>query len=168
MNLLLINFLSCLSLLVSAGGAKLHPFHVSTSDISYNQKEQKIEVTCSIFTDDFESTLKRDYSAKADLSNKAVHKAMDALVKRYINENLEIRPAGKAVALQYIGFEQDKDAVNIYLESPKTPVFKKIEVENSIMLDVFPDQMNIVHITVNGERKSYRLDYPEHLVSGSF
>ncbi|WP_175270539.1 DUF6702 family protein [Mucilaginibacter humi] len=32
-----------------------HPLHVSTTDINYNAKEGKLEVTCTIFTDDFEA-----------------------------------------------------------------------------------------------------------------
>jgi hypothetical protein len=37
---------------------------------------------------------------------------------------------------------------------------KKIEIINKLMHDLFDDQINIMHVTVNGNRKSTKLDFP--------
>jgi hypothetical protein len=41
-------------------------------------------------------------------------------------------------------------------------------VQVSLLHNLFDDQINIVHITVNGVRKSEKLDYPEKKVEQVF
>ncbi len=99
---------------------KPHPLHVSTTDISYNTKDNKIETTCRVFIDDFELALQKQYNTKTDLQKPAMHEAMDVLVKSYLAAHLQVKANSLVTPLNYLGFEVDKEAVNIYLESEKT------------------------------------------------
>jgi hypothetical protein len=144
-----------------------HPIHVSTTNISYNAQDSKVEVICTIFTDDFEAALVKQYNKKTDLNKADMHAAMDVLIKNYINTHLQLK-TGAAMPLNYLGFEINKEATDIYLESDKTPAFKKIDVEDTLLYNLFDDQINIVHITVGGVRKSEKLDYPDKKVSQVF
>jgi len=145
-----------------------HPLHVSTSDISYNAQDSKLEVTCTLFVDDFELALQKEFNAKTDLQKPAMHAAMDAFVKKYLNNHLLVKAGNAVTPLTYIGFEINKEAVNVYLESDKIPLPKKIDVEVSLLHNIFTDQLNIVHMTVNGVRKSGRVDYPEKNITQVF
>ncbi|WP_428329831.1 DUF6702 family protein [Mucilaginibacter sp.] len=145
-----------------------HPIHVSTTNIEYNKQDSKLEVICTIFTDDFEAALVKQYHSKTDLNKADMHAAMDALVKKYVAEHLQIK-AGTVVSLNYLGFEINREATDIYLESAdKLPAVKKVDVDVSLLHNLFDDQINIVHITVNGVRKSEKLDYPDKRVSQVF
>jgi hypothetical protein len=145
-----------------------HPLHVSTTDINYNAKEGKLEVTCTIFTDDFEAALAKQNHTKTDLVKADMHAAMDVLVKNYMAANVHIKTTAAALGFNYIGFEVDKEAVNVYFESDKTPTPKKIDAEVTLLHNLYTDQMNIVHMTVNGTRKSGKLDYPDKKVTQVF
>ncbi|MDB5130766.1 MAG: hypothetical protein JWR02_515 [Mucilaginibacter sp.] len=145
-----------------------HPIHVSTTNIEYNGQENKLEVICTIYTDDFEAALAKQYHAKTDLNKAEAHKAMDALIRSYLGTNLQVRTGDAAVKLNYLGFEINREATDIYLESDKMPLVKKIGVQVSLLHNLFDDQINIVHITVNGIRKSEKLDYPEKRVEQIF
>lgn len=145
-----------------------HPIHVSTTNIEYNKKEGKLEVICTIFTDDFEAALEKQYHTKIDLNKDEMHTAMDALVKKYIAGNLQIKTGAVPLRLNFLGFEINKEAVDIYIESDKIPAVKKVDVDVSLMHNLFDDQINIVHITVNGVRKSEKLDYPDRKLSQVF
>lgn len=147
---------------------KFHPLHVSTADISYNAREKKMEVTCTIFTDDLEAALEKQFHTKADLLSAAAHRNMDVLIKNYINNNLAIRTSAGTVSLGYLGFEVNRESVDIYMESSPLPLPKRIDASVSLLYNLFNDQMNIVHITVNGVRKSTKLDYPEKKVTQQF
>ncbi len=149
-------------------GKAFHPIHVSTSNIEYNSKDSKLEVICTIFTDDFEAALAKQYHAKTDLSKAEMHAAMDALVKSYIAANLHIKANDLPVNLNYLGFEINREATDVYLESEKIPAVKKVDVEVSLLHNLFDDQINIVHIIVNGVRKSEKLDYPDKKVEQVF
>ncbi|HTE00816.1 MAG TPA: DUF6702 family protein [Mucilaginibacter sp.] len=145
-----------------------HPIHVSTTNINYNAQDSKVEVICTIFTDDFEAALVKQYGKKTDLMKVDMHAAMDVLVKTYINTHLQIKAGTAALPLNYIGFEINKEATDVYFESDKTPAFKKIDVDVSLLHNLFDDQINIVHITVGGVRKSGKLDYPDRKINQVF
>lgn len=141
--------------------SRYHPLHVSTTDISFNAQDKQLEVVCTIFTDDFESALAARNQGKADLSAPAMHAAMDQRVRKYMEANVALNVSGKAVALSYVGFEKASESVNVYLESKPVLAPKKLEARISILYDLYDDQMNIVHMTVGGKRKSTKLDYPD-------
>lgn len=145
-----------------------HPIHVSTTNISYNALEGKLEIICTIFTDDFEAALAKQYHSKTDLTKADMHTAMNALVKNYIISHLQIKTAASLLSINYLGFEINREATDVYFESEKIPVFKRIDADVDILHNLFNDQINIVHITVNGVRKSEKLDYPDKKVSQAF
>jgi len=150
------------------GEVKPHPIHVSTSNIEYNGKDNKFEVICTLFTDDFEDALAKQYHAKTDLSKPEMHTAMDALVKQYIAANLFINADNKVVKLNYLGFEINREATDVYLESDKMPPVKKVDVDVSLLYSLFDDEMNIVHVIVGGTRKSEKVNYPDKRVEQVF
>jgi len=145
-----------------------HPMHVSTTNISYNNQDGKLEIICTIFTDDFEAALVKQYHAKTDLTKAEMHTAMDALVKKYVAGNLQVKTGTAPLTLNYLGFEINKEATDIYIETDKIPPVKKIDVDVSLLHNQFDDQINIVHITINGVRKSEKLDYPDKRVEQVF
>jgi hypothetical protein len=145
-----------------------HPIHVSTTNISFNKQDHKLEVICTIFTDDFEAALVKQYGKKTDLTKAELHAAMDMLVRNYLAAHLQIKVNPAVLPLNYIGFEINKEATDVYLESGVINEVKKISVEVSLLHNLFDDQINIVHITVNGVRKSEKLDYPDTKVSQNF
>ena len=149
-------------------GAKKHPFHVSVVEINHNATDKTLEISCKIFTDDFEKVLRQNYNTKADLMNPANVKAMDTLVKKYILSHVAISADGKPVSLSYLGFERENEAVYSYVEVSNISAVKKMDITNKLMQDLFDDQLNIMHVTVGGERKSNKLDYPNTQTSFSF
>jgi hypothetical protein len=139
----------------------LHPLHVSVVEVNHNAADKTLEISCKLFTDDFETALATVYKTKTDLINPKDVKAMDKLVSDYINTHLSIKADGKALVLSYLGFERENDVVYGYLEAEKISSVKKIEITNKLMYDMFTDQINMMHVIVGGNRKSYKLDYPK-------
>lgn len=138
----------------------LHPFHVSTTEINHNAKDKSLEITCRIFTDDFEAILGKNYKTAVDLTHPKDRTATDKIVKDYILKHLQLGIDGNILSLSFLGFEIDNDAVNAYFEADNISSVKKVEVADSILYDQFTDQIGIVHVIVNGKRKSTELNYP--------
>lgn len=147
-----------------------HPFHVSTTEINHNAKDKTLEVTCRIFTDDFEAILEKDYKTKVDLTrpSSADKATIDKIVSDYVAKHLQLKADGKAVTLSYLGYEIDNDAAAVYLEVDNIPSVKKVETTDSILYDQYDDQMSIIHVIVGGNRKSTKLDYPDRNASFQF
>ena len=72
------------------------------------------------------------------------------------------------MTLSYIGFEKEKESAYCYFQAQNISSLKKIDIRNSILQDFTTDQINILHVTVNGKRQSTKLDYPNTSVSFSF
>ena len=155
-------------MVASFSAEKPHPFHVSVTEINHNAADKTLEVSCKIFTDDFEKTLARKFNAKVDLGKQELHASMDTLIKKYLASAISVRPQGRAGASTYLRFVVEEEAAYCYFEIPNVPSATKIDVVNTILYDLFDDQVNIIHVTVKGTRKSDKVTYPSKEASFSF
>jgi len=151
-----------------ATSTSFHPFYVSVTEIHHNEKDKALEISCKIFVDDMEETLKKNYKTKVDLSSSQHQEQNNKLIADYIGKHLAFVADGKPQKLVYVGYEKDSEAVYCYFEIPNLPAVKKLDVTNSILQDYTSSQINIMHVYVNGNRKSYKLDYPHSQASFSF
>jgi hypothetical protein len=146
----------------------LHPFYISVTEINHNAKEKSLEISCKMFAEDIEDALKQNYKQPVDLSAEKQHVQNDKFLSDYIYHHLAIAVDGKVIRPAYVGFEKQSEAIYCYFEITNIPAVKKIDVTNTILHDFTDKQINIVHVTVNGNRKSTKLDYPEKQVAFSF
>lgn len=141
--------------------AGAHPLYVSVTEINHNATDKNLEISCKIFTDDFEKTLNTLSNKKVDLFNPKDKVETDRLVSDYVRKRLLIRLDGKEVALEFVGFERENDAIWSYFQAAVPAIPKKVEVNNSILYETYDKQLNLMHVTVGGTRKSMRLNYPD-------
>lgn len=139
----------------------VHPFHVSVTEINHNAADKNLEISCKVFVDDFEKTLEQNYKTAVDLNKESVKTAMDKLVKDYVLKHLSVKADGKNVVLDYLGFEVESEAVYVYLEGPGISALGTAEITDNLLYDQFNDQIGIIHVIVNGVRKSTKISYPE-------
>ena len=145
-----------------------HPYFVSVTEIQHNKKEKTLEISCKIFTDDFEKTLRQNYNTRVDLLNPINKAAMDKLVTDYIKKHLRITADAKALQLQFVGFEKDEEATWCYFQVTNIATLKKVDVTDNLLFEYKKEQINILHVIVNGNRKSTKLDNPEAIASFKF
>lgn len=138
-----------------------HPFYVSVTEINHNAKDKTLEISCKIFVDDMEEVLKKNYNKPVDLGNGKQQQQNNQFISDYIGKRFAMIVDDKAVKLTYIGFEKDKESVYCYFEIPNINGFKKIDLTNALLQDLNKEQINIMHVVINGNRKSYKLDYPK-------
>ena len=86
---------------------------------------------------------------------------MDKLISDFVQKHVLIKLDNKAIQLSYLGFERDAEAVYSYFQAENIGAIKKLEVTNTILHEMFTDQINMMHIMVGGKRKSLKLDYPD-------
>ena len=145
-----------------------HPIFVSVTEINHNAANKSLEISCKIFTDDLEQTLRQQNKIRIDLLNPASKQAMNVLVNNYIQKHLQLKADDKAVVLEFLGFEQQEEGIISYFEVKNMATVKKLDVTNTILYESRPQQMQIIHVMVNGERKSSHLDNPDEKASFLF
>ena len=147
----------------------LHPIFVSVTDMNYNQKDKTMEISCKIFTDDLETVLAKATGLKIDLFNPKDTALTGKQISNYISTHLILKIDGKPVHLNFIGFERELDAVWSYFEISQVGTApKNIAVMNDLLYDNFKQQINLMHVTVAGNRKSTKLDNPDSSFNFSF
>ena len=145
-----------------------HPFYISVTEISHNLTTKALEISCKMFAEDIEDVLKQNYKVPVDLSNDKMQVQNNKLINNYILEHFSINIDSKATALKFVGFEKENESVYCYFEVLNVPEIQKITVNNTILQDYKQEQINIMHVIVNGNRKSTKLDYPANQASFSF
>lgn len=155
-------------LLLNTAATAHHPIFVSVTQIEHNSKDKTLEISCKIFTDDFEKTLRKTYKVKVDLLQPKDKNAMNRLVSNYVQTHLQIKADGKKTALEFIGYEQDEEGIISYYEVKDITAVKKLEITNNILFEYKKEQISIIHATVNGKRQSTKLVNPEDKTSFGF
>jgi len=150
-----------LQLIIVSWLSFFHPFYVSVTEINHNARSQAVEVSCRIFYDDLERTLEKQYHTRVDIVKPADKSKMNQLLNDYIKKHLIIKADGKVLALSYVGYEIQEDAAWTYFEVKGINKVKKFEVHDDLLFTEHPEQINMLHVTVGGQRKSTKLSNPE-------
>lgn len=145
-----------------------HPIFVSVTEIEHNAKDKTLEISCKIFTDDFEKTLRSTYKTYVDLLQPKDKNAMNKLVADYVQKHLIIKVDGKPVALQFLGYEQDEEGIESYYQVNNISAVKKLDITDNILFEYKKEQISIIHTNVNGNKKSTKLVNPEERTSFEF
>ncbi|UOU99862.1 hypothetical protein MUU74_07895 [Chryseobacterium daecheongense] len=146
----------------------VHPYHVGSVEISYNSKSKTFEITGRFFLDDLENALSKKYGKSFHFNDAKYKSLLNETLKSYCAEYLKLKTNNKFLKVDYLGYEEDNESVNIFLESESVDHPKKVETAVSFLYNLFDDQINIVHIIVNGERKSEKLTYPDRYLYKQF
>lgn len=145
-----------------------HPIFVSVTEIEHNAKEKTLEISCKIFTDDFEKTLRKAYNTQVDLLKPKDKNAMNKMVADYVQKHLLIKVDAKPVALQFLGYQQDEEGIESYYQVNNIAAVKKMEITDNILFEYKKEQISIIHTNVNGNKKSTKLINPEDKYSFEF
>jgi len=150
------------------GNNTVHPLHIATVEIDHNATDKTLEITCKTFWDDFESILSKVNKSKVDLVSGKDTAGNNKKILEYIRSHLQITIDGKPVQMSFVGYEKEDVVVYSFLQVDNISSVKKVTVVNSLMHDMFDDQVEIIHMIVNGNRKSTKLDYPAKSAEFSF
>ena len=145
-----------------------HPVFVSVTEIEHNAAQKTLEISCKLYTDDFEKTLRMHTKEKVDLLNPQDKKQMDALVNNYIQQHLLLQADGKKLTLQYVGYEQQEEGIVSFFQATNIASLKKLDITNNLLYEFKAEQMGIIHVTFNSNRKSTKLNNPDAMASFGF
>ncbi len=138
--MLIINFL--FPFLLAFGNAD-HDFKMSVTEVVYTEEKKAFEVKFYLFTDDLTATLTGDPNATLPDSK---------TISDYILKHFELSVNGSKQALTFQSIRQKNDQV---LATFSTPIFTKkitkINVKNSLLVEKFRVQTNMVYALLPGK-----------------
>ncbi len=136
---------------------KDHETYLSVTEIEFNEEAKSVQIISRVFINDFEDVLSKRYQKKVSLSYKEELKSNKDLMAKYLEKKLKISIDGKPIDLELLGSKFDADQIVLYIESKNVQSFKKVDVENLILTDLFDSQKNITHVKKGEEIESMLL-----------
>jgi hypothetical protein len=138
-----------------------HPVHVSVTSIDINTEKDTIFISQKMFTDDFsllfyhlyEKDIKpvqdRDFSGN-ELS----------VINGYMKDAFVIESGSTKLTLDFVRKDQDDESIWLYYTcSPPSNNITSLMLTNSLLLQLFEDQTNLVIVTYKGVDKGYTYNY---------
>lgn len=165
---ILVIFLNIYLLIIPAPVYAFHPFYISVTEMLLNSKTKSLEISCKMFAEDIEDALKQNYKTSVDLGNDKLQAQNNKLINDYILKHLSINIDSKAAVLKFVGFEKESESIYCYFEVVNVPAIRKLIVNDAILQDYKQEQINIIHVIIDGNRKSTKLDFPSNQASFSF
>lgn len=149
---IVISVYSIVTLFLCVSMISRHEFHASVTQMQYNPAERAFEISIRVFTDDLERGLSTMSGTKVSLEKGK----QNALIEKYVRTHFTCMNAQKQPkAFQYIGYETEADAQWIYLEMPYAEAFSGGTMRQTILTELFDDQVNMVNIKYQNQKKTF-------------
>lgn len=136
----------------SARFAEAHPLHTTLSEISYDPVGRAVRMSLRVFVDDFSSAV---LHGRAATPGAAIVVPPDTAMVRYLASRFALLDrTGRVITLRWCGTRRSGDLLFICLRAPAARAPGRPQVRNSILTEIFPDQVNIVQATLGGARQT--------------
>jgi len=161
-------FLFVIIIAFSSFNVLKHPFFMCVTDIKHNIKQQSLNISIKLFTNDIENALKKTTGKPIDLLNPKNKPEMEMELFNYIKNRFVLNNNQKPITLNFIGYEREEDVIWVYLEGKKVNQPKTLKINTTLLYDYLPQQTNIVHAEINGIKKSSKVANPECIIEFNF
>lgn len=132
----------------------VHPFYFSLTQIDHNPETQSLEITLKLFTTDIEQALEASGTGRLFLGEEKEVAEADRYIETYVRDHLELKVDGQLLEYKFLGKEVELDVVWCYVEVLSVPELKQLEIKNTLLLEMFDEQQNVVQIKVGNQKKS--------------
>ena len=131
-----------------------HKFYVGVFQIDYFKEKKAVQITARLFIDDLEKALYKKHNKHFYLTTKDEISDANSYIASYLSEKLKIKINNKVQTLQFLFKEQENNIVICYLKINFKDNMKELDIYNTILTDIFDEQQNLVHLNINGNKKT--------------
>jgi hypothetical protein len=118
-------------------------------------------VSVKLFKDDFALALNHNYQVNIEME-KAGEETNRLAISRYINSCLQIvLNENEVLKLEYKSSEINEEAIWIYFQTGALKDANKLRIKNTLMLDIWDDQTNLLILNLKGKESGYRFNHKE-------
>lgn len=130
-----------------------HAYYVSITEAELDEDSKTFQLTIKFIGHDLEKALLESGVEDLRLGTEKEHANANDFILKYIDKRFDILVNDAEIALTFVGKEvANDDFIYCYIESEKVKKLKSLMIENNLLTEVFPQQENMVHLTVNGQK----------------
>ena len=135
----------------------MHKYYLSSTKIEYKKESKTIQITMRFFIDDLQETINRTYNKKFELALPNEPEEIDSLINNYISKKLDVIINTNKKAHSFLVKEYNNDEIYLYLEIENVEYINSIEIKNNTLMEIFPEQQNIIKLYINDLKKTFLL-----------
>lgn len=136
----------------------LHKYYISVSNATYSKEAKSVQMITRFFIDDLEDVINARISNPIKLGDKSTIQDVYPYLKDYLNKKLQVKIDGKNTIPNFLGAEYESDQIVLYIEIPAEDVPEEITMKFNAFIELFEEQKNLVHLKINGKRKTMLFD----------
>lgn len=131
-----------------------HPVHVSITNMDYIPDQNKITLSFKVFESDFQLLFAHLYEQKIDFDDPENIKCHQSKINEYFSAHFKINN-NQSFSLSFQSIKKEDDSVWFYYESMIDKEIKSLEISNTIFLDLYFDQKNMLIFKSNQKEKGF-------------
>lgn len=135
----------------------LHKHYISLTQIEYNEGEKALQITMRFFIDDLEKAVGTRFDKNLALATEDELKNANAYIERYLDSKFKLWINGTEQSPNYLGKQYEDDQVFFFLELEKVENIEIIEVQNSVLMEVYEEQQNYIKLSIGEIEKTFIL-----------
>jgi hypothetical protein len=143
--------------LLTLTASSVHKFHMALYQINYAPEKKMLQITSRIHIEDLNKALEKKYKKKDLIGAEKESPEELILVKEYLSNNFSIKVNNQLKPMSFLSKEIDGDELICYFSIKEISKIDSIEVFNTLLLDCFADQQNMITVVVLGVKKSFLL-----------
>ena len=135
-----------------------HQFFLTTTEVRLSDNQKSLEITIQTFTHDVEALLKKADFNLANLGSERENKDIDDFIIDYLSDNFIIQDH----YWRYLGKKIDGDFTLYFLEIDKSNSPSNVDGFNTIFMDMYQKQQNIMNVygTKNVQSSTMTVEEP--------
>ena len=135
-----------------------HQFFLTTTEVRLSDSQKSLEITIQTFSHDVEALLKKANFNLANLGSEREDDKIDDFIIDYLSDNFIIQDH----YWRYLGKKIDGDFTLFFLEIDKFDSQSDVAVFNTIFMDMYSKQKNIMNVygTKNVQSSTMTIEEP--------
>jgi hypothetical protein len=120
-------------------------------------QKKRVEITTRIFVDDLNEVLQKEYHQKTFIGTEKETPEAIALMKKYLAEKFKVSIDGQLKSMSYLSCEMENNVIICYLTIKDIPRISTMEIENSVLTELYSEQQNIIQYKNNSTKQNLLL-----------
>lgn len=135
-----------------------HNVYITIVEIKRADPASNVTIVIKIFTDDLEDAIKADYGKDVMCRTPQQLSQHRSFIERYINDHFKLTINEQVKGFEYYALTNEDIATFVELLTVVKGDIHQVTVETDILLNLFPNQQNIVSLDINGKKDFLRLN----------
>lgn len=141
-----------------------HPVHLTVTNVDINTNTGKGTVFFKILATDLQDAVSLSKGVHLSMEDILVDEVKLSWVHDYIGNNFSISTSDN-IPLLFTENKMDDEHILLYYSFDFKADSERMEISNTLLIDLLPDQSNLLIVTIDGKDSGHTLNRSKRLVS---